>query len=145
VEIENEGHPGHLERNARKGEEVGQRVHLQQGVAAAIVRRRHGDGGKGEERKVLGQIHGEACSLVALNGQTGNPHAVEKLALRRTGLVEGVDVHGPARRDDRLRLASDSRVLLVVGVREHGDRPGFPGFTGRRRHQAATDAMYWSI
>ena len=51
-------------------------------------------------------------------------HAVDDLVGRVVGSAQREDVDRAAGRDEGLGFAPDARVLLVVGVGEHGDRSG---------------------
>ncbi len=60
---------------------------------------------------------------MALDVEAPDAHAIDVGLGVGPGLPEREHVDLATRRRHRLRLASDARILLVIGVREHGDGP----------------------
>ena len=118
------GTPDQLEGQRGEDEVVGQRVDLDEGVAPAAVGAGRRPERPNQEGAVLGQVHGQAGALVAPHGQAAQVHARDdgRGPLARPSQAEDVDF--PAGSDERLGLAPDACVLLVVGVDDHADRAG---------------------
>ncbi len=107
----------------RRHEEVRQRVDLDEGVAAPPMGRRDGPPGPGEEPEVLDEVGPEARALVALDVQPANGDPRHLVPGRIVRAAQGIDIDRPPGGHQRFRLASDARVLVVVGVDEHRDGP----------------------
>jgi hypothetical protein len=58
---------------------------------------------------------------VALDVQPVDADALQFTGRRIAIAAQREDLDGPAGADQALRLTPDTRILLVVGVREHGD------------------------
>ena len=122
VEIEDDRDPDELERQRGEHEEVRQRRDLDEPEAMAPVRP-HGVPGRPEpEPDVLAQVRREAGALVALDVDPVDAHAVELAVGRFVELAQADDEDRAAGRDERLGLAADPRVLLVVAVDDEQDR-----------------------
>ncbi len=131
------GDPDDAERERGKDEEVGQGVDLDETVAASPVCAGQGEPRADEKRQVLAEICAEPGTLVALHAQPPDGDAIEDLVGRIVRTSEGKHVDRAAGRDDRLGFAPDTRILLVVGVREHGDRTRSGGPRGGRHERRA--------
>ena len=132
VEVEQDRDADEPERQAGEREQVRRGVDLDQRVAPPRIRPGQGPRRPDEEREVLEQVRPEARALVAPDVEAVDGHAVED-AVRRVAIApQAEDVDRAARRDERLRLAADARILVVVGVDEHGHRPAPCGGLRRR-------------
>src|SRR5687767_13777153 len=80
---------------------------------------RHGPPGANEEADVLHEIRPETGALVTLDVEPPNGDAGDLVRGRIVGAAQGVDVYRAAGGNQRLRLAPDARILVVVGVDEH--------------------------
>ena len=79
VQVEDHGDADHPERQRREDEEVGQRVHLDQAVAAPGVGADEREPGAEEEGQVLGQVDAEPGALVALDAEPADRDARDRL------------------------------------------------------------------
>jgi len=83
---------------------------------------RHGPAGSDEERDVLAEVRHEARALVPLDIQPVDPDTLHDALGRVLRPAEREHLNRPATCHERLRLAPDTRVLLVIGVDDHADR-----------------------
>ena len=131
MQVEDDGHTGQPERHGREDEEVRQRMDLDEREAAPDVGARQRDARSDEERQVLAQVDRERCALVALDAEPADVDPADGLALGVRRTAEGEDLDVVTGRGERLGLAPDPRILLVVGMGEHRDAPRRGGRHGR--------------
>ena len=127
MEVEDDRDAGQAERQGRKHQEVRQRVDLDQPVPPPPVRTGEREPGAQQEREVLDQVGPQSGALVTLDAEPANVDAFDHLVGRVVRPAQREDVDGPAGGHEGLGLAADARVLLVVGVGDHGDRSGRGG------------------
>ena len=123
MEVEQEWDAGEPQRQRGERQEVRQGVDLDDGVAATPVRLDQGEARPGEELEVLAEIDPERRALVPLDVEPADTDAGHVADGRVLGPAEREHVHRSARGDERLRLAAHPRILLVVAVGQHRDRP----------------------
>jgi hypothetical protein len=123
VEVQQQRDPGQAEGQRREGEEVGRRVNLDECVAAAPVGAGQSERGPDEEGRVLRKVRRDRRTLVALDVEAGDPDSLERPLGRVAGAAEREDVDSSAGGHEGLGLAADARILLVVAVDQHRDRP----------------------
>jgi hypothetical protein len=123
VEIENQGNASEPEREGGKGQEIWQAVDDDDGVTTPALRPDRRPAGSPEEREILTQVRPDAGALVTTDRESVEADALDRVLRPVAAAAEREDVHGPTRRDQRLRLPADPRILLVVGMDEHADRP----------------------
>ena len=131
VEIEDDRHAEQPQRERGKDEEIGRRMDLDDPEPLAAVEPDGRPHRPGEERQILGDVDDDPCALVALDVEVADPHAVDNRFDRVMDASQTDDVYRPAQPDERLRLATDPGVLLVVAVDDHQHRPRA---AGSRRH-----------
>ena len=131
VEVEEHGHPGHAQGQGGEHEEVGNRVHLHEPEPLAPVRPGRRPATPDQEREVLAEVRPDAGPLVTLDVDPPHVDAFEDAGRLVARAAQSDDVDRPTRRDEGLGLAADPRVLVVVGVRDHEDRPLSTGRAGR--------------
>ncbi len=122
VEIEDHRDADQPQRQRREHQEVRQRVDLDEPVAPPGVGAGQRERGAHEERHVFDEVGAEAGSLVALDVEPADAHAVDDLADRIVRPAEREDVDLAPGRRQGLGLAPDPGILLVIGVGDHGDR-----------------------
>lgn len=132
VEVEQQRHPGKPQRNGGEGQEVGQAVDLDEPVATAAVGPGEGPAGAKEEREVLAEIDPEPRALMALDAEPPDMNTGDVSLDRVVSPAQGEDVDGMPGSDERFGLAADPRILVVIRVDDHRDRPveGFAGLSG---------------
>ena len=125
------GTPVRRSGSGREDEEVRQRMDLDEREAPprrgrAPARRR-----SDEERQVLAQVDPGAMRPGGAGRRAGGrrPRRWSRARDRRT--AEGEDLDAVTGRGERLGLAPDPRILLVVGMGEHRDAPRRGGRHGR--------------
>ena len=136
VQVEQHRDADEPKRQRREHEEVRQGVDLDEREPLAPMQPDRGEHRPHQERHVLAQVHAEPRALVALH--------VEVLDANARDLGNGGSIRLPKPEhhdrtpgsDQRLRLAPDARVLLVVAVDDHEDRPrrAGSGRAGAGRH-----------
>ena len=136
VEVEQDRDADEAQRQGREHEEVGQRVDLDERESVAAMELDRCPSGSDQERRGTragtsrGPRPGGAARRAAGRARRPGPP-------RRQLRAAQPEDHGPAgRRDERFGLAPDARVLLVVGVDDHQDRPRGPV---RERGQGRAD------
>ena len=128
MQVDHHRHAGQPLGQRGKDEPIRDRVDLDQRVAPAAVGTGKRDRRPHEEFGVLEEVGSDPGPLVALHVQPMHADAVEPALPLGVVPAESEDVHVAAARDDRLGLAPDAWVLLVVGVDDHGH--GAPGLHG---------------
>ena len=135
VEVEDHRHAGEPERQRGEHEEVRQACGPGRARSGAADGRASRPGGPDEEREVLAQVAPRPAPWWRWTSRrwTRTPSSQPSAASPRAARREDVD--RPARGDERLGLAPDARILVVVGVDDHRDRPARParGLTRSRR------------
>ena len=140
------GTPASADRQGGEGEEVRERVDLDERVAAPAVRAHRGEQRAQEERAVLGQVLADPGTLVPLDGQPAKADPSTTSWRGRPGSASANTSTGRPEPTSGLGLAADARVLLVVRVDDHRDgtagvvgRHGFPLRPPRRRSPGRRD------
>ena len=105
------GTPTSRSGSAAKTRKSGQRVHLDEGVAASRVGAHEGEAGADEEGQVLDQVDAEAGALVALHAEPVDRDAGDRLApgsdgRRRAKTSTGVPAAASASASRRTRGSS---------------------------------------
>ena len=123
VEVEDDGHADRPQRQAGEDEEVRHRVDLHERVVTTAMGPADGPAGPGQEREVLAHVGPDTGALVALDVDPVEADAVDEPLGVIARPAQPVHVDRTAGRHERLGLTPDARVLLVVAVGEHRDRP----------------------
>ena len=136
VQVEQHRDTDEAQRQGGEHEEVRQRVDLHEPEPMASMELDRCPSGSDQEREVLAQVRPEPRSLMALDRQPAHVHAVQDLLRRQLGAAQPEDHDRASARCEQFGLAPDARVLLVVGVDDHQDRPRGPV---RERGQGRAD------
>ena len=126
VQVEQHRDADEAQRQGREHEEVGQRVDLHQPEPVAAVELDRRPSGSDQERQVLAQVRPEPGTLVALTAEAPDVHALQDFLGGQLRSAQPEDEDRASARCERFGLAPDARVLLVVGVDDHQDRPHGP-------------------
>ena len=122
VQVEQERDTGEPQRERREREEIRQAVDLDEPVPPAAVGAGELPAGPDSERDVLAEIGPDPGALVALHVQPPDANPVDDPVGRIVAASEGEHVDLATGRDERLRLAPNARILVVVRVNDHRDR-----------------------
>src|SRR4029079_6571442 len=130
VHVEDHGNPHESQREGREDQEVRQGVDLHEGIRASEMRADEREHRASEEREVFAQVDPEPSALVALDRQPVDDDALDRQRPGVTRPPEREDIDAVPRGCERLGLATNARILLVVRVREHRDP--YAGWRGDR-------------
>ena len=132
VQVQDHRDTDEAEGESGEHEVVRQRGDLGEGESLAPVGSDGRPAGADQEVPVFGQVPPEAGALVALDVEAADPDAVQLAIGRLARTSQPDDQDRPAGGDDGLGLAADPRVLVVVAVDDHEDRPGPSRASGGR-------------
>ena len=130
VQVEHDGDAGELQRERGEHEEVRDGVHLHDRETAMPVGADRGQRRASEESEVLDDVQAQGCALVALDIEALDVHAPHLPGRRVSRPPEREDLDPSASGDERLRLATNPWILVVVRVRDHQDRAACDGAFG---------------
>lgn len=123
VEIENEGNAREPERKDGEDQEIRQAVDDDGGVSTPALCSDCRPTGPPEEREILTQVRRDARALMTTDRESVDANALDRGLRAIAAAAKREDVNGPTRRNQRFRLSADPRILLVVRMDEHADRP----------------------
>src|SRR5258706_16438822 len=101
-------------------------MNMDQPVLTTTMGDREDPAGADQERQVLAEIDPDPGSLVALDAKPADVDAGDVLLQRIVLTTEGEDVDCMASTDERLGLAADPRILVVIRMDDHCDRSALP-------------------
>ena len=123
MQVDDEGHADKPEWEPRKHEEVRQGVDLDKREARPAMGPADRPTGPDQKRQVLAQVCAKAGALVTLDVQSVDADPVDDAVGRIARPAQREDLHRSTAGHQRLGLAPDARIFLVVGMDDHAHGP----------------------